>query len=418
MNRNVIWHLQEAYTQPVRDPLWKHIYLSPGMVKLLNTPPFRMLHRIKQLGITFSVYPGATHTRFSHSLGVFHTAKRMISTLCSFDLSIPLTLEGVKAFLCAALLHDTGHFPFTHSLKELPLLSHEALTGQIVKSRPICEIIKENIGTSPEMVGAIVDTDSKDRVTPEIRFYRNLLSGVLDPDKLDYLTRDAFFCGIPYGIQDIDYVLSRIIPHNDRGIALRSSGITAVENVLFSKYLMFRTVYWHRTVRAATAMIKKGLFLALSEKVIKPEDLYSLDDDSFYRELIAKNFAPFTLLKRTKDRSFYKVVYESPWREENEYHSKLTDLEYRTRAERRIARSLSTDELNIIIDIPEPINLEIDVPVIGDNSELEFPESSTIFTRSAVSDFKKVLRRVRMIVTPDIFSSVSDPEGVFLSGKE
>ncbi|MFP4382629.1 MAG: HD domain-containing protein [Spirochaetia bacterium] len=416
MNRTVVYHLQEEYTQPVRDPLWKHIYLSPGMVQLLNTPSFRMLHRIKQLGIIYTVYPGATHTRFSHSLGVFHTAKRMIGALLNHELPVKITLEGVKAFLCAALLHDTGHFPFTHSLKELPLLSHETLTGHLVTSSPIAGILSDGVGTSPDAVAAIVDTEI-DTVDEEIIFYRNLLSGVLDPDKLDYLTRDAYFCGIPYGIQDIDYVLSRILPHRTRGLSLRESGITAVENILFSKYLMFRSVYWHRTVRAATAMIKKALYLGLSDGVIGADDLYSLDDGSFYRELMKKKYDPFCLLERTDERDFYKVVYDTSWQQNDEYHQKLTSLDYRTSAEKQIAAAVGADPLSVIIDIPEPINLEIDLPVVGEDTEQAFPESPTVFTRRAVADFKKILRRVRLLLPDNLACKTGDPEQLFLTGK-
>jgi HD superfamily phosphohydrolase len=374
-----------------------------------------MLHRIKQLGIIYTVYPGATHTRFSHSLGVYHTAKRMIGALLNHTLPVKITLEGVKAFLCAALLHDTGHFPFTHSLKELPLLSHETLTGHLVTSNPIRAILTEGVGTSPEAVAAIVDTDINTE-NDEILFYRNLLSGVLDPDKLDYLTRDAYFCGIPYGIQDIDYVLSRIMPHRRRGLSLRESGITAVENILFSKYLMFRSVYWHRTVRAATAMIKKALYLGLTEGVISPDDLYSLDDATFYRELMKKKYDPFCLLERTEERDFYKVFYDTPWRQDDVYHQKLTSLDYRTAAERRIAAAVGADPLSVIIDIPEPINLEIDLPVAGEDTEQTFPESPTVFTRRAVADFKKILRRVRLLLPDNIANKAGDPEQLFLSG--
>ena len=139
MNRKaaILDHLDKDYSEPIRDPLWKHIHLSPGLMELVASGPFQKLSRIKQLGVANLVYPGATHTRFSHSLGVFHLAKRMIRSLLRNEESDLLSLEGVKSFLCAALLHDLGHFPFTHSLKELSLRDHEALTAEIVTSSPI-----------------------------------------------------------------------------------------------------------------------------------------------------------------------------------------------------------------------------------------------------------------------------------------
>ena len=127
-------------------------------------------------------------------------------------------------------------------------------------------------GTEPEFVAGIVDknikTDNK-----EILFYRQLLSGVLDPDKLDYLNRDAFYCGVPYGIQDTEFTLAALEPDLQKGITINSKSIVAVENLLFSKYLMYRTVYWHKTVRIVTAMMKKTLFSALKNDEISDTPL-------------------------------------------------------------------------------------------------------------------------------------------------
>jgi len=106
------------------------------------------------------------------------------------------------------------------------------------------------------MTAAIVDTHLPIQEDRETAFYRRLLSGVLDPDKLDYLNRDARYCGVPYGNQDVDFTFSRPIPHQERGIDIDSRLIANVEAVLFSKYLMYRSVYWHHSVRSATAMIK------------------------------------------------------------------------------------------------------------------------------------------------------------------
>ena len=130
----IIWHLEREYTEPVRDPLWKHIYLSRGLMRVVDSSDFQQLNRIKQLGPSYLVYPGATHTRLNHSLGVFHLAKRILRALVGFDTCIDLSVEGVRAFLCASLLHDVGHFPYAHSLKELPLREHEELTGKIILS--------------------------------------------------------------------------------------------------------------------------------------------------------------------------------------------------------------------------------------------------------------------------------------------
>jgi HD superfamily phosphohydrolase len=255
----IIFHLDRDYRKPVRDPVWSNIYLSEELLKVIDSAPFRQLSRIKQLGPAFLVYPGATHTRLNHSLGVFHLSKRMIRTLLGFPSFGVMTLEGVKSFLCAALLHDLGHFPYTHSFKELPLKDHEVLTAEIVQSEPLASLLQNDVGVDPRRVAAIVDESMEPDGDEEVVFFRRILSGTLDPDKLDYLNRDAYFCGVPYGLQDIDFILSRLRPSAENGIALEQTGVSAVENLLFSKYLMYRAVYWHRTVRVATAMIKKAV---------------------------------------------------------------------------------------------------------------------------------------------------------------
>jgi HD superfamily phosphohydrolase len=410
-----IRHLDRDYTEPIRDPLWKHIYLSPGMMEIVASAPFQKLSRIKQLGVAHLVYPGATHTRFVHSLGVFYLAKRMIRVLLGSENPPDLSPEGVKAFLCASLLHDIGHFPFTHSLKELPLKSHEALTAELILSSPLEKIIAGKIGTEPWMAAAIVDEKRDDRGVTEIGFFRRILSGVLDPDKLDYLNRDAYYCGVPYGVQDTDFAIGRIHPHSERGIALDLTGLPAAENILFSKYLMYRAVYWHRTVRIATAMIKKAVFLALQEGVIVPEDLYGLDDEDFFRTVASKSFPPFALIRRVAARNLFKTVLEVSFDEER--HGKLEALEDREKFETETARTASRvsgiklTAGDVLIDIPERISFEIDLPVLHPEGRVvEYASAGSVFTPPVVEGFTKTLRILRVALPPEAAAEIKRPK--------
>jgi len=412
---DIIWHLDREFTSPIRDPLWKHIYLSPGLMKVIDSPDFQQLHRIKQLGPSYLVYPGATHTRLNHSFGVFHLARRIIRALLSFESCTWLSTDGVKAFLCAAMLHDVGHFPYAHSLKELPLRDHEALTGSIISSSPLREIIKDEVGTDPELAAAIVDLSRPDGGNDEIAFFRHILSGTLDPDKLDYLNRDAYFCGVPYGIQDIDFAISRMRPYGKEGLAIDITGISAIEHILFSKYLMYRAVYWHRTVRVATAMIKKALLMALSEGVLRPEELYGLDDELFFSRLAGIDYPPFELINRVPNRELYRVVWDSPYHEAE--HRNLTSLDARFAAEARIAQALSGHGISIrpeevIIDIPEDISFEVTIPVVQDDDVVDYMDSGTVFTRQVVEDFTRTLRRIRLILSPRAADRAVDPAGL------
>ena len=324
-------YLAYEFTDPIRDPLWNHIYLSPALKKVVATTAFQKLAGIKQLGPTYLVYPGATHTRLNHSLGVFSLARRVMRALVSFDTAGEFTEIGVRSFLCAALLHDLGHFPYAHSLKELPLKDHECLTALGVLDTPLARVIDADAHADPEMVAKIVDTTIDDHHSREIAVYRKILSGVLDPDKLDYLSRDAYFCGVPYGVQDIDFIISKLRYHRSEGLVLDEQGLHAVENVLFSKYLMYRSVYWHKAVRIATAMIKKAIYLAISSGRIQPEDLYGLDDNEFFSRYGDKRFSYAGLINGVIQRQFYKSVWEMPFEPGNSFHERLKDLDTRAR---------------------------------------------------------------------------------------
>ena len=417
MHERVLDHLVRDFSEPIKDPVWKNIVLSRALLHLVELPAFQKLNGIKQLGPTYLVYPGATHTRLNHSLGVLHLARRMILHLLTNGGVLPgsdpggdsrLSLAGVKAFLCAALLHDLGHYPYAHSLKELDLSSHEALTARRIAEPDISAVIAEQVETDPALVAAIVDPQLPYDGPEDVEFFRNLLSGVLDPDKLDYLNRDAYFCGVPHGTQDVDFVFAEIRIH-DRGPAVTEKGLTAVESILFSKYLMYKSVYWHKTVRIATAMIKKAVLLGLKEGILAPSELYGLDDGEFYARTGAQGFPPFALISRVARRSLYKQVAAVALEEGNSFQASLLNLDVRLELEARLADEVSrltgmpVPAHALIIDIPEPIKFEVDLPVIGavPGPGGGYPESATVFSPQMVRGFGGSLRRISLIADVD-----------------
>jgi HD superfamily phosphohydrolase len=393
---NALSALSAGFSEPVRDALWGHVYLTPAIAALAESAPFMRLFRIFQLGPAFCVYPGATHTRASHSIGVYHLSRRLAVNLAERGASAWMSAGGARSFLCAALLHDLGHFPYAHSLKELPLESHEALTGRLIRSEPLQSLVAA-AGADPEFTAAIVDTSipSQDR---ELLFYRKLLSGVLDPDKLDYLNRDARYCGVPYGAQDVDFVFSRLFPHPERGVDIDSRGIPSVESVLFSKYLMYRTVYWHRQVRSATAMIKKALLAGLRDRVIAGEELYGLDDQELFRLMEEKKHPLFDLAAGVKNGTLFTEAAACPFNEKE--HAPLTDIKNRFRYEEALAAELSrltgkrVDGGGVIIDVPEPVSLERALFVRDENCL--FGRSSSVFRENRAEAFVTSLRIVRI----------------------
>jgi HD superfamily phosphohydrolase len=395
MKKTIEASLTEDYTHPVRDVLWGHIYMTEKQALLTESSTFIRLRRIFQLGPVYHIYPGATHTRASHSIGVYHLGRRLLQNLVERGASAWLTPEGVKSFLAACLLHDLGHFPYTHSLKELPLICHETLTGAIILKEPMKSLVG-NTGADPELCAAIVDKEMKG-FTEELYFYRKLLSGALDPDKLDYLNRDARYCGVPYGAQDVDYILSRLHPNKERGVDIDSRLIPNVESILFSKYLMYRTVYWHRQVRAATAMVKKALIKGLLSGKITGEELYNHDDTSLFALLGEKTDDP--LVESVHEGRFFTTAAEIPCEQAD--IDAIRELNCRSQLEEKLAAAFSNIGLEIkgeqiIIDIPEPVSFETFLYVIDE--KCNFSESSSAFKTDTVNAFIQTLYTVRIFI--------------------
>lgn len=401
MNDTIHTALERNFNSPIRDVLWGHIYLSPGLEALSSSASFMRLHRILQLGPAHIVYPGATHTRAAHSIGVYHLARRLLIHLAGRGADSWLSAEGVHSFLCAALLHDLGHFPYTHSLKELPLVSHEELTGKLILTEPMKSLVGDT-GADPYMSAAIIDTSLPTSGNQELRFYRKLLSGALDPDKLDYLNRDARYCGVPYGAQDVDFILSRLWPDPEQGLLIDARAIPSVESILFSKYLMYRAVYWHPAVRSATTMIKKTLVGALKNQRIAREELYNLDDQGLFTLLAERDQSRgvshgdplFSLGAKVRDGCLYVVAAEFLYNEKQ--HQGLADIDKRYHLERELAARLCIRPDELIIDVPEPISFETGLTIHEDKGHV----SAGVFTAETIDAFRKELRVVRVFVDP------------------
>lgn len=265
----------------VRDPLWNTIRLDATALRIIDTPEFQRLRQIRQLGLAYLVYPGATHTRFDHALGVYHLARMALGVLGERG-----ELRGVDPVDCrlvpyAALLHDIGHYPFSHALEELgeELVSadHEELAGRFLAADGIRAALQELSPDAPARIAELIRGRSPSPL-------QGLISGSLDLDKLEYLRRDARFCGVPYGEVDVDRLLNAItlLPDPRTGrveIGIHEKGLSALESLLFSKYQMFRNVYWHHAVRSATALYKRLVHDALLGGVVTAEELVGQSDE-------------------------------------------------------------------------------------------------------------------------------------------
>ncbi|MEE2726786.1 MAG: HD domain-containing protein [Candidatus Latescibacterota bacterium] len=277
----------------IRDPVWGYIHLPPPVLSLIDTEDFQRLRNITQLGYVHLVYPGARHSRFEHSLGVYHLAKQFMSRLLISDPPLQLRDEDIRVFVAATLLHDIGHYPFSHTLEELMpfFVLHEERARQIIldQDRPIYHILQTQFEIDPLRVANVIDyKNAQCSIPPEDLLLANILSGTLDPDKIDYLLRDSLFCGVPFGESvNRDRLASSIKYDPERKrLAITSKGVDAVEALVFTNYLMYRNVYWHHGVRSASAMFKR----AVQEILLHPE--CQLDGNRFHllteSELIAE----------------------------------------------------------------------------------------------------------------------------------
>ena len=393
--------LTKDFDTSYRDPLWSDIKIDKSIKDIILTKRVQKLSRIKQNGPTSLIYPGSVHTRLNHSLGVYNIGRKILISLINNSEDIPFTVVGVRSFIAAFLLHDIGHFPYAHSLKELSLREHEEIAASIIYEDAELYKAIENAGADPAFVGSIINEEQE--CSYEAAIYRNILSGTLDPDKLDYLNRDAFFAGVPYGIQDNEYIISNLRLYNDN-IYLKKEAFASIENILFSKYLMYRNVYWHKGVRSATAMIKKAVLSAIQDNIIKGSDLYFLDDYQF-DELTIIDYKPFELIDDVKNNILYKKAFEKEYEVGGKLELLSSGVYNRFEAEERIYNELKKyypklEKHNVIIDIQEPISFESDIKLIDEeNNVFTFNQVSKLFSKDIAAQFTNSLRSLS-IFTP------------------
>jgi HD superfamily phosphohydrolase len=246
----------------IRDPVHSFIYLTEDEMKIVNTLVFQRLRYIRQLAFTHLVYPGAEHSRFAHSLGVMEFATRMFDTLMSKPLAKELKWKkeqrerNRQLLRLGALLHDIGHAPFSHASEELlPGLSHEEITRRLILEDPIKSLIdrfKQDFGITAKDVASFF---SPKNIDPDIAFLKEIFSGEVDADKLDYLYRDSLFTGVHYGRFDYQRLIQSLclIEHPETGdlvMAIEHGGLHALEAMVLARYFMFTQVYFHKVRRA------------------------------------------------------------------------------------------------------------------------------------------------------------------------
>src|SRR4051812_4981734 len=355
----------------IRDPLWNNIRVEPLAMRLVDSRAFQRLRYVRQLGLAYLVYPGASHSRFEHALGAYHLARRTLGLFSERDLTSGVDADECRIARYAALLHDIGHYPFSHALEEIGALHHEEVARPLITSGEIAGILRRELGAdAPERIMDLIRGLSASPL-------QGLISGSLDLDKIEYLKRDAFMCGVPYGEIDVERLTNSMLLVRDpqsgnEVLGVREKGLSALESLLFAKYQMYRNVYWHHGVRSATAMYKRMVEDALRSRAVDAELLPSYTDEGLLNRL--EQASPSSLLDALRTRRLYKRAIEWPATQLDDGFGEWisTDRDRTRNAEDALAVELGLEKGEVLLDFPMKTQmLGLDIPVQRRSGEVE-----------------------------------------------
>lgn len=258
-----------------KDPIHKYIHVKDQLIwDLIKTKEFQRLRRIKQLGTLYLSFHTAEHSRFGHSLGVYEIVRRMIDE--SFVGREAWNNEDRPLALCAALLHDLGHGPFSHSFEKIFNTDHEAFTQAIITGgTEVNEVLSRVSETFPQDVADVINK------THENKLVISMISSQIDADRMDYLQRDAYFTGVSYGTFDMERIL-RLMRPSKKEVLIKESGMHAVENFIMSRYQMYWQIYFHPVSRGGEVLLNNCL------KRVK-----HLYQEGYHFKMYPEDFVPF-----------------------------------------------------------------------------------------------------------------------------
>lgn len=407
----------------IRIPSEMDVPFTARVRAIVDTTEFQRLAQVTQLALASRVYPGATHTRFEHALGVYHNALQYLWQLGrDRRFAETVTVHDAEVLIVAALLHDIGHWPFCHPIEDMCLPQmppHESFAREFLgPTSELTRVIRSEWKIEPEEVLEVLVASGSDH---SLRLRQSILSGPIDIDKMDYLTRDSQHCGVPYG-KHFDrgrLISSLIVNEAGDGLAITSKGKTAAEMMVFARYVMFTEVYWHHAVRSATTMFARA-FYELHKSFDLPQ-LFRLSEPELTRRLCET--AVGTPARRLTDglfgprRALHKRLAEfSVFHEEPLYralrHLSYPELaEFSNRLTSRIggAAGLPLSNLDILIDAPpqhREVEFRVDVYFASEKQFRPLRDVSPIVDAMARTQFDDCVKRVRIFATPEVRSAV------------
>jgi len=295
------------------DPIHDFVRVYDNELKIIDTPIFQRLRRIRQLSGAHLIYPGAQHTRFEHSLGVMHIASMAGQALAEKGV---VSFDDIQNLRLAGLLHDIGHGPFSHLFEEIfeekRKISHEDLGRDIILKTEIGDIISKN-GFDKKLITKLALGDSK------LQFMNEIISGALSADIMDYLLRDGYFTGAEHAKIDHHRLTHSLDVYKNK-LALDKSSLVNFETMMISRFQMFKAVYFHKTVRAGEVMLLEAMDLAEGElglSLMNLDEYLKLSDDVILAKLLnlpehnSKLKASKKIATDYLNRNLFKSVFES-----------------------------------------------------------------------------------------------------------
>lgn len=390
----------------IRDTIHGFVYRSEQEESIIDSKVFQRLRGIKQLALANLVYPGALHTRFDHSIGVMHIGGRMAEQL---------DLEKDKEIIrLACLLHDIGHGPFSHVSEEvLEKFSPISNTGEReeIHEKITCSIIKHSKeldlrDKQREQIIDLIQTNYQESIK------KGIITGPIDADKQDYLLRDSYYCGVKYGVFDLERLIESLIPIDvgtEQLIGVKESGVHAVEQFVISKYYMSTQVYRHKIRLVTDAMIVNGLELGIRYDNLQfLKDIYQYKDDQEYID----NFLNWDdnrifneilfhtekglckeIFQRLKDRKLFKSIFHKNLREfeavpRGRFNDFIKDENSKNYLKEQLAKFLSEElDTNLLKELIIIVNYSIK-SVRDEKSKDDIGQISIIFDESDIKKFE------------------------------
>jgi HD superfamily phosphohydrolase len=334
----------------IKDSVHGDIPIEAWADPVIDTPEMQRLRRISQTSFTNIIYPGANHTRFEHSLGVYY----LTGEACRYgNLD-----EGIsKSLQCIALLHDVGHSAFSHALEgtlvKFTGKNHEDYTKEKIQQGSL----KEAVYNPREIVRMMKNPVTK------------LVTGDLGTDRMDYLLRDAHYTGVAYGSVDYKRLMRKLSIEEDK-LALDEKGVGSAEAMLNARLLMFPGIYEHPVAKIAESMLTRAVERAIESKVLKAESLTKLDDWSLMCFLKEQEGYTGEMADRILNRNLYKTAFKIPLKE--------AAGSVEENAETRIAERCGLERDEVIIHVSKPWFRGIDVRVRKGDKLIQLEKVSTV----------------------------------------